>query len=333
MAQIQKMIVHVLDCEHNVLVFSDLKIEEFDETAEKMITSKINKIFQSNTLKDAYFHETSEYVKKIREYKEENISFEELSKQLTQNYFDTKMRLGQYLSSDMWCVEVLHEDRRYFMMVENTYQDGLTHHIAYEEQGVKNEIIPYKTLLSSSMRKNDQAILVELFDESVKVIEQKIESEGKKRNFISEFIIDAGSKPSYKESITVVEKVSKQMSEKYDISEIDVLPKMKKMIVESADNQTEIKVDEMAEVLFNEYPLAKSDFKDEMRKSGIEKEINVPNKKPTKSNKLQKITTDTGIEISFPVDYIDSKDMIEFKNNPDGTILIQLKNINKINSK
>lgn len=333
MAQIQKMIVHVLDCEHNVLVFSDSQMNEFDETAEKMISSKINRIFQSNTLKDAYFHETSEFLKQIKEYKEEKISFEDLSKMLTQNYFDMKMQYGLYLSSDMWCVEVLHEDRRYFMMVENTYQEGFTHHIAYGEHGVNNEIIPYKTLLSSNIRKNDQVILIELFDETVKVIEQKIEYEAQKRNFISEFVIDAGSKPSYKESVALVEKVSKQMSEKYDISELDVLPKMKKMIVESADNQMEIKVEEMAEVLFNDYPLAKSDFKDEIRKNGIEKEINIPNKKLTKSNKLQKITTDTGIEISFPLDYIDSKDMIEFKNNPDGTIMIQLKNINKINSK
>ena len=333
MLEIKKMIVHVLDCEHNILLFSDNVLEDLDEQVNKIVVSKIMKAFQSNMLKDAYFHVTSKFKQYIQNYKNENISFVDFCKAVTQLYFDAKMNYAQYHASDLWCIEVLYEDRRYLVMIENTYQEALTHHIVNYEKGVTNEIIQHKTLLSSLFRKKDQAIIVELYDESVKVIENKIECDGKGKNFISDFIIDAGSVPSYKESISTIESLSKEMSEKYQIDEVKLLPKMKKMIVDSIDSNTKINIEQMADTLFDDYPLAKSDFKDEIRKKGIEKEIKVENKKVTKSNKLQKITTDTGIEISFPIDYIDSKDMIEFKNNPDGTIVIQLKNINKILSK
>ena len=52
-----------------------------------------------------------------------------------------------------------------------------------------------------------------------------------------------------------------------------------------------------------------------------------------KTGKNHKIKTDTGIEVSFPADYFKNKDFIEFINNPDGTISIQLRNIGKIINK
>ncbi len=49
--------------------------------------------------------------------------------------------------------------------------------------------------------------------------------------------------------------------------------------------------------------------------------------------KKQKIMTDTGVEINFPIDVYNSKDMLEFINNPDGSIAIIIKNVKKITNK
>ena len=65
----------------------------------------------------------------------------------------------------------------------------------------------------------------------------------------------------------------------------------------------------------------------------VEKPIEVEYVKPARSDKVQKIKTDKGIEIIIPVDYMNSRDFVEFKNQPDGTISIQLKNITRITSK
>ena len=49
-----------------------------------------------------------------------------------------------------------------------------------------------------------------------------------------------------------------------------------------------------------------------------------------KTGRNHKIKTDTGIEITFPADLFQNTEYIEFINNPDGTISIELKNIGKI---
>lgn len=49
--------------------------------------------------------------------------------------------------------------------------------------------------------------------------------------------------------------------------------------------------------------------------------------------KNQKIRTDTGIELSFPTAYFENPDKIEFINNPDGTISIEIKHVGKITNR
>ena len=43
--------------------------------------------------------------------------------------------------------------------------------------------------------------------------------------------------------------------------------------------------------------------------------------------------TDTGIEITIPLDYYNNKDYIEVLNMPDGRLAIQIKNIGNIENK
>ena len=44
----------------------------------------------------------------------------------------------------------------------------------------------------------------------------------------------------------------------------------------------------------------------------------------------QTLKTDTGIEISIPIDQVRDGNAVEFINNPDGTISILIKNVNRI---
>ena len=53
----------------------------------------------------------------------------------------------------------------------------------------------------------------------------------------------------------------------------------------------------------------------------------------TKVGKQHKIKTDTGIELSFPVEYMNDREFIEISTNENGTLRIELKNISKITNK
>jgi hypothetical protein len=198
---------------------------------------------------------------------------------------------------------------------------------------MRNEIIPYRTLLSSSLVKADKAFLVELSDYALHCVESKVEIEAEKVNFFADIILESTTSPSYKEAVSSLAKITEEISDKYDLDQMEVVPKMKSIIKENIEQQTPIEIEEVAELLFAEKPLARDDFREELRKQGVEKPIEVEYVKPARSDKVQKIKTDKGIEIIIPVDYMNSREFVEFKNQPDGTISIQLKNITRITSK
>jgi len=64
-----------------------------------------------------------------------------------------------------------------------------------------------------------------------------------------------------------------------------------------------------------------------------EKKFQVTANIENKIFKKQKFVTDTGIEISIPGDQLSRNDIIEFKNNPDGTISVEIKNIGLLNQR
>lgn len=330
--ELEKSIVHILDCEHNTFIPSSRCMQDMSEEIAKMIETKANKVFASTKKKAAHFKEGSIVKNWIENYTASLLSFEELSEKLAKHMFDLKMKHGIYEGSDFMVASILQEGRRYLLILDNGYQSGLTHHLLQEDQ-IYNELISYRTLLSSNLTSKDRAALIECSDLSIHCVENKVEIEAQKVNFLSELILQCTTQASYVEAVKAITKTVEEVKDKYDIQEVNLIPKMKSIVKDSVEQQKDIDMEEIASVLFESQPLAKKDFKEEIKNQGIHEKIDVEYMKPRKSEKVQKIKTDNGIEIIIPVDYMNSKDYIEFVTQSDGTISIQLKNIAHITSK
>lgn len=333
MPEFEKVIVHILDSEQNTCMMSTSCIQERTPQAEKMMQTKAAKVFSSASKKSGCFKESSQVKQWIESYKHQELSFEQFSEKLAQYIFDAKLRCALYQPSDLLIAQIVEAGRRYLLVLDNAYSEGITHTLIQEEAGMRNEIIPYRSLLSSSLTKADRAFLVELSDMTLTCVETKIEVEAEKVNFFADVVLESATEPSYKEAVSSLTKITEEISEKYELDQMEVVPKMKRIIKENVEEQTPIEVEEMAEILFADKPLAKEDFRQGMRNQGIEKPIAVEYVKPARLDKVQKIKTDKGIEIIIPIDYMNSREFVEFKNQPDGTISIQLKNITRITSK
>lgn len=331
MPDFEKAILHILDCEHNTCIISDECMNESEEL-NTMLQTKANKVFASAQKKKGSFKEGSICKEWIERYQDGQFSFEELSEKFARCIFDSKMKYGLYASSDLLIAIVMNEGRRYLLGIDNAYHEGITHEIRQGET-TKNEICLSSSLLSSNLVKDDRVFLIELSDFSVSCIETKVVIEAEKVNFFADRILFSTTEPSYKEAVTSIAKTVERMADKYDIDEMEIMPKMKSIIKENVETQTPIRIEEVADQLFADKPLAKGDFKEEMRTQGIHKDVEVEYVKPAKAETVQKIRTDKGIELIIPVDYMNSRDFVEFKNQPDGTISIQLKNITHITSK
>ena len=58
--------------------------------------------------------------------------------------------------------------------------------------------------------------------------------------------------------------------------------------------------------------------------------VQVDKKAAVAAAKSQKLKTDTGIELTVPSDCLHNPEYIEFINNPDGSLSIELKHISKL---
>lgn len=333
MIVIDKMIVHILDPSSNMIVCSDTCMEMGDEACITMLESKISKAFASNQRKSGHFKEGSPIQHMIEEYRASLMSFEDMSQKMAKYIFEAKMKCGIFEPSDLLISELVFEERRYLVVLDNAYLQNLTHHTNQAGESIQNEIITYKTLLSSSLIRRDSAFMVEFSDYTVSSVEAKVEIEAQKRYFYGDVVLACENTPSYKDAVESITKAVNQVVEEYDLKEVEVLPKMKQIIKENVEAQSDINVEEVAQVLFEDKPQAKARFKEDVKNSGVDKPIPVENMKSSKAEKVQKIRTDKGIEIIIPVDYMNSTDYVEFSTLPDGTISIQLKNINRIVSK
>ena len=87
------------------------------------------------------------------------------------------------------------------------------------------------------------------------------------------------------------------------------------------------------EEVFKANPVQQEAAKKELADADMMRPLPVNREFATKVGEHHKIKTDTGIEITFPSEYIENTDFIRFINNPDGTLSIELKNIGKIVNK
>ena len=73
---------------------------------------------------------------------------------------------------------------------------------------------------------------------------------------------------------------------------------------------------------------------EKLEKYHLEKEVIRPKSENTiKKFRKQHLTTDTGIEITIPMEEYKNPDRVEFLTNPDGTVSVLIKNIGRLRSK
>jgi broad specificity polyphosphatase/5'/3'-nucleotidase SurE len=108
----------------------------------------------------------------------------------------------------------------------------------------------------------------------------------------------------------------------------------KRIIKEEIEDTGSVSVDSVSQKLYGTIPEIKEEFDKKMEKYHMEKETVTPqSERTTKKFEKQYLKTDTGIEINIPMEQYQDVEQVEFITNPDGTISVLIKNINKITTR
>ncbi len=108
----------------------------------------------------------------------------------------------------------------------------------------------------------------------------------------------------------------------------------KRIIKEEIEENGVISVEKISEKIYGTVPEIKEEFDAKMEKYHMQKtEVKPQSEKTTRKFEKQYLKTDTGIEINIPMEQYQDINQVEFITNPDGTISVLIKNINRISTR
>lgn len=334
--QIRNTFLHILDTSINLPLLSNNQIE-IDSEISEFLEKHINKILTDTNLKKAKFIDDINTVQDLcKAIKTEELCFEDASKVIANMIFDIMLKNIDIISGDLICCLCEINNEKHLGILKLNYKTGFTHYVNQTETGTTNSIIRHKTLLPTDGQKIDEAVIINLETNEIKIIEKLYEINGSKEFYLSQYFLKCTTDLSDNQKLKIIDKVTQKINKKYYEEDFNKAAKLKKVFSQSIEDNdnNEIRVDTIAEGMFDTNLAVREEYIQEIQKAGLKDEsIQVPEKLVEKRFKTHKIKTDTGIEINFPLSYYDNRDMIEFSNNPDGSISIIIKNISKITNK
>ena len=133
----------------------------------------------------------------------------------------------------------------------------------------------------------------------------------------------------------IVTKAVEQVNRKYYGDE-DTERKMeiKNAIYQELEETGSLAVESVKEKIFPDSPQMQEELTGKLEKYNLADAVVEPkSEKTVKKFQKQRLTTDTGIEITIPMEEYQNPDRVEFLTNADGTVSVLIKNIGRLTSK
>lgn len=330
--KLNNTILHILDSflEVPVLSTKELDIErEISEFLEKHIV----KIIGDGDLKNARFYsDGNEVYHLINRLSQNEDLFVETSKSLANKLFLIMKQNPDIPPGDIAFSIFEADGQRYFSIIKFNYRNSFTHYVTNTEQGSVNLLIKQKATLPLETQKIEECAIINLSSLEPKILEKQYEICGDKEFYFSKLFLKCSSDLSYLQKIKILDKTASKLSKKHFNEDFEKVSKLRSCLAEKIEESRDIEVDKVAGYVFGENSEFKKEYIEEVKKAGvIENAVTIPETyTPSKKLKTQKLKTDSGIEINFPSHFYNNSEVMEFINNPDGTISILIKNVSKV---
>ncbi len=330
---INKSILHILDFNSGVMVFSEKELGIQDDATHSYIQKHLDKAIGDPNAKTGFLEENSNLNIKMKEYLEGKIEFLTFSIYIAEQFNKSISQSDNLDSVDIIITEFDDKDQNYIGILVCANKSGYTHHVIREDGLVKNEIINHHAILPGLSQKLDSYAMINTSTKEIKFVDKKRYINGEDVYILPDIILECNYKISQSESIRLVNTITKKIAEQHNHNSVEAISKAKNYILENSELSNQIDAIDLGKEVFESSQVMQNEYIKEIENAGIPEKIKIDKSYVNRSEKKHKIKTDTGIEIVFPVDYVHNKDYLKFINNPDGTISIELRNIGKIINK
>ena len=342
---IRKAILHILDTVHGECILSNTLLDPGPDLYE-FIRNHIYKIVSSDDTKDCEFNPETSPIYSILETWDESdeTSFIEASQSIADRLY---VAMGEGLdipAADLLFVSFQAEGTIYLALLKMNYKESYTHIVTNDSETeemsnddetevpvIHADIIKSKALLPSSGTRIPEAIIINLSDFHIKLLEKRYEINGEKIFYLSEKFLVCHTNLPPKKKLNILTKVINNISNKYDGADLKTKMDTKSALQKEYVDNKSFDIEEIGNRLFGKSPEKKSEFDEKMEQYDLQYDnFTVTNESTVKKLERQVMVTDSGIEISIPIETYNKLANLEIQTDVTGKSTIIIKNIDNL---
>ena len=330
--QINHAILNIFDFTSSLAVDSEHELNWVDMPIHEYIAAHVMKGFKDPGCRTGFVSEHGTVGKWIKDYQSGDMSLVDLSKALGERTFDYMKQATEPCVIDAILCEAT-TDTPYLCFMLCQAHDAYTHQLISEEDGsLTTELIPHKAVLPNPSQKLRSFLSIRLHDLAVRLFEPKGEYDGEVVYILADKVLQIGTDQSSRDTVRKVRNIVDKVAEAHESDGVEALAMAKSFIAKNAEVSDTLDPVRIVEEVFTN-PIQQEAAKKQLEEQDMLRPLPLNREFATKVGQMHKIKTDTGIEISFPVEYMKKRDFIEIVTNDDGTLRVEIKNINKITNK
>lgn len=332
--KLHNAILHIIDINSGITLFSQNELALHEDTIQKYLQKHIVKSMKDPSAILGSFLPQSSFASEFNDFCEGKKSFIEYSQYIVQKINETITGSDDDFSRDIICCDYEIDGSFYFGILECKYNMCYTHHIINDNSaGVSNQLIVHKSILPGPTQKLSSFVIIDKETKQLNFFEQKVFLNGKDIYAYSDKILECTRSLSSKKILQSVNEIVQEVAEENGSNSAIAISRAKRFLSNNAEFSELVIPEELGRDVFHASDLLQEKFNDKITENNLPDKINVSKTFAVRSGKMHKIKTDTGIEISIPVQHYEDNQYVEFLSNPDGTLSLSIKNIGKIINK
>ena len=333
--KINHAILHILDFDSAVNVMSERELDFDTRAVRSFVSSHLRRARTSVDNRRAAFSEESAFAGELKGYFFGDREFVDLSQQIAEFFAAELAKADKMESTDILVADFDDDDDvRWFAVLLMASRTAFMHEVAREAGEVRNDIAKRYAILPGPSQKVSSYALVRASSMEAFYVDKKRKIMGEDTFIIPDGLLQCESGVSGKEVIEAVTRIVEEVAEEHGANTAVALAKAKAAVAEKVEVDEEIAPWDIAEDIFEDEPVLRERVEERVREERLPERVAVERavveRAPVRNHKIR---TDTGIEISFPAEMLKDTDYVQFVNEPNGLISIELRNIGSIENR
>lgn len=334
--KINHAILHILDFESAVNVMSQRELDlEDSRQARSFVTTHVRRARESADNKRATFSDSSAFGGELKRYFFGEREFVDLSQQIAEFLAAELAKAEKAQSTDILVVDFEDDDdARWFAIMMLASKQAFMHEVGSEAGETCNSIKRHYAILPNPSQKVQSYAVVRASTMEIGYVDKKRKIAGEDTLLIPDGLLQCETGVSGKEVIDTVTRVVEEVAEEHGANTAVALAKVKAAVAEKVEDDEELPPWDIVDEVFENEPQIKESVRAALIEEALPERVPVERKQVERAAvRNHKIRTDTGIEITFPAEMGSNSEYIEFVNEPNGLISIELKKISSIENR